>query len=354
MSLLGAAEVDEEDDDFQHGDVIDVHAREADARRRGVVEPVPTRRVELPKIVGLGPGQPEPDVIEQEDHLHGKVWHHDGQRHQVQLSLGPGSAGLVATVASAQQCLAGNCIDFPVAYPGEAYQECASAIPEQRIDKGDYLVLTSIVCRRHCKQRARQNERKQEDPVRVKDSLAANDAGDVVSHGYDKVVENKLQHRNGEEDEGLDDALSSLFFAGQPAGSEKGDLVGDVLHDSTNCGRVECLERNPQHKLDVAPSVRLGPEGHVVGGPEHGVDGVEEIEKGQSNNHAGTSQLTLLVKEFQGNPAAHGCGQIEEDSEKYVGHCAQRRAIVTVHVSNGALEVHGATVVAFLLMNEGF
>lgn len=279
--------------------------------------------------------------------MHGAVRHHDGQRHQVQLPLRPSGAGLVATIASAQQCLAGDRVDFPIACPGEAYWECASATLEKHAENCQkYIVLTCVVCRRHCKQGARQNENDQEDPVRVKDSLAANDARDVVPHRNGKVVENNLQHRNGEEDEGLDHALSSLFFAGQPAGSEKGDLVGDILHDSTDRGRVERLERNPQDELHVAPSVPLGPVGHVVGGPEHGVDAVEEIEKGQGDDHAGTSQLAVLVEESQGDPAAHGCGQVEEDSEKDVGHGARRRAIVTAYVGDGALKIHLEALVA--------
>lgn len=116
VGLLGTPKVDEENDDLQHGNVVDIHARETHARRWSVVEPVPARCVELFEIVWFGPGQSEPDIVEQEDHLHGAVRDHDGQYHHVQLPC-PRGAGLVATVASAQQILTRTLINLPVSYP---------------------------------------------------------------------------------------------------------------------------------------------------------------------------------------------------------------------------------------------
>lgn len=101
MGVFGASKVDEEDDDLQYGDVIDVHAREADTCGWSVVELVPSMRVELSKIVRLGPGQSEPDIVEQEYHLHRAVRNHDSQRHQVELSSRPRGAGLVVTIPGA-------------------------------------------------------------------------------------------------------------------------------------------------------------------------------------------------------------------------------------------------------------
>lgn len=182
---------------------------------------------------------------------------------------------------------------------------------------------TCEVRRRHCKHGTRQNEENQENPVRIEDSLTANNSGYVVPHRYDEVVENELQRRNGEENEGLDQALPSLFFARKPTGSEEGYLVGDILHDCTNRSRVQSFQRNPQNELYVAPPVPFGPAGDVVGGPDKGVDGVEEIEKRHGDDHAGAGQLAVLVEESQRDPAARSCAQVKQNSEEYVGRGAR-------------------------------
>lgn len=117
-------------------------------------------------------------------------------------------------------------------------------------------------------------------------------------------------------------------------------MVGNVLHDSTNRGRVQRLERNPQDELDVTPSVPFRPVDDVVSRPEESVDGIEQVEESNGDDHAGTGQLAVLVEESQGHPAAHSSAQVEEDPEEYVGHGAWGRAVITAYVGYDALEIH--------------
>lgn len=55
FGFLGASKIDEENNDFEHSNIVDVHAGETDHRRWSVVESIPPCRVELSEIVCLVP-----------------------------------------------------------------------------------------------------------------------------------------------------------------------------------------------------------------------------------------------------------------------------------------------------------